>query len=660
MTNYLIGKGELLTYPIKAPRSGPPGKAHPYSLDEARETLLPQLAHANEYLASLSATEAPGDVGVVKFTLHPSYIAKSYFPRSFLGQTGLVSIGSKTVRVQPKKRTSSRMPASADTTQLLVAGRRANLRSLAKFTQGLLDATPEAMEFAQFETISPMTEEDRLRPADPAANVFEVGLHLLPDQSSAEAVAEFATHATECGFAVNEQHMFEAGGLVFLALAGDAGGLPKLARYSLVRVVRPMPKLRGVRPATRTGSLKIPFTMPTQAPLSREPRVAVLDGGLPAHHVLEPYVRRYFESDPTADDVTEYLEHGLGVTSALLFGPIAPGKAAGRPFSPVDHYRVLDALSDTEDPYELYRTLAHVETVLLSRQYQFINLSLGPDLPFDDGDVHAWTAVIDGHLDDGETLLAVAAGNNGDRDAVAGLNRIQVPADGVNALAVGAADCADDTWDRAYYSAIGPGRVPGRRKPDVVAFGGVPTDYFHHVAPGAAPTLATNFGTSFAAPLALRSAVGIRAILGDEVHPLTAKALLIHACDLEDSHDPNHVGWGRVCTDLGALVACDEHSARVIYQGKLAPGKFLRAPLPLPEEELTGMVNVRVTFCFASPVDPQDASAYTKAGLIVRFRPHEDKVDEDAEHATTHSLFPASELRPEAELRTSRPNAPGS
>jgi hypothetical protein len=508
------------------------------------------------------------------------------------------------------------------------------------------------MEFAQLETIAPMTEEDRLRAGDPSARVFEVGLHLLPDQSSAEALAEFAAHATTCGFAINDRHLFETGGLVFLALEGDANGLLKLARYSLVRVVRPMPKLRGVRPATRSGSLKIPFTMPTQAPLSREPRVAVLDGGLPTHHVLEPYVRRYFESDPAADDVTEYLEHGLGVTSALLFGPITPGQAAERPFAAVDHYRVLDMVSDAEDPYELYRTLAHVETVLLSRQYQFINLSLGPDLPFDDSDVHAWTAVIDSNLDDGETLLAVAAGNNGNRDAATGLNRIQVPADGVNALAVGASDSVGATWDRAYYSAVGPGRVPGRRKPDLVAFGGAPADYFHHAGPGAAPTLVTNFGTSFAAPLALRSAIGIRAIMGDEVHPLTAKALLIHSCDLGESHDPNHVGWGRVCTDLGALVTCDEHSARIIYQGKLAPGKFLRAPLPLPEEELTGMVNVRATFCFASPVDPQDASAYTKAGLIVRFRPHEDKLEEDAEHAATHSLFPASELRTEAELRT--------
>jgi hypothetical protein len=651
MSKYLIGKGELLTYPIKAPRTGAGEKVHPYSLSDARQSILPQLARANEYLNTLSATEAPGDVGVMKFTLHPAYIAKSYFPRAVLGHTGLVAVGSKTVRVKPRKRSSARMPETMDTTQLLIAGRRANLRGLAQFAEDLLEATPEAMEFAQMESIEPMTEADRLRPVEADARVFEAGLHLLPDQTSNEALTDFVAHASACGFTINDRHLFEAGGLVFLALEGDATGLRALARYSLLRVTRAMPKLRGVRPGMRSGTLNIPFTMPTQPPLSREPRVAVLDGGLPADHVLGPYVRRYFESDPSADDVPDYVKHGLGVTSALLFGPVTPGQVAARPFAAVDHYRVMDAVSESEDPYELYRTLAHVETVLLSRQYQFINLSLGPDLPFDDGDVHAWTAVIDQNLEDGETLLAVAAGNNGDLDAALGLNRIQVPADGVNALAVGAANSDNPTWDRADYSAVGPGRVPGRRKPDLIAFGGAPPNYFHHAAPGTTPSLVTNFGTSFAAPLALRSAVGIRAVLGDDVHPLTTKALLIHGCEIGKAHSADQVGWGRVCTDLAALVSCDDHSARIIYQGKLAPGKFLRAPLPLPDEALTGMVQIRATFCFASPVDPQDASAYTKAGLIVRFRPHEDKVEDDAQHAKTYSLFPASELRTEAELR---------
>ena len=83
------------------------------------------------------------------------------------------------------------------------------------------------------------------------------------------------------------------------------------------------------------------------------------------------------------------------MSSAFLFGPIQPNGTAARPFAYVDHLRVLDKDAETEDPLELYRTLGFVEQVLLSRQYQFINLSLGPDLPIEDTDVHAWTSVID-------------------------------------------------------------------------------------------------------------------------------------------------------------------------------------------------------------------------------------------------------------------------
>src|SRR3546814_33957 len=127
MSNYLIGKAELLTYPIKAPTRDNPGKAHPYSLNEVKGWLIPELQESNAYFSALTAHEAPNDVAVVKLTLHPAYIAKSYFPRALLGQTGLVAVGSKTVRITPRRRSSTRMPESVDTTQLLIAGRRSHL-----------------------------------------------------------------------------------------------------------------------------------------------------------------------------------------------------------------------------------------------------------------------------------------------------------------------------------------------------------------------------------------------------------------------------------------------------------------------------------------------------------------------------------------------------
>jgi hypothetical protein len=304
---------------------------------------------------------------------------------------------------------------------------------------------------------------------------------------------------------------------------------------------------------------------------------------LPKDHVLGPWLRSYRLLDENAQDDPDGPEHGLGVTSAFLFGPIQPNETAPRPFAYVDHLRVLDKETDAEDPLELYRTLGLVEQVLLSRQYHFINLSLGPDLPVEDTDVHAWTSVID--------------------DRASGNARVQVPSDCVNALAVGAANETENSWARASYSAIGPGRSPGVVKPDLVAFGGSALRYFHVLAPGNKPLLAPQLGTSFASPYLLRNAVGIRAILGPELTPLAIKALLVH------SADP-------------------------------------------PAAGLTGKIRLTATFCYASPTDPQDAAAYTQAGLEIVFRPSDKKIKAGKANADTKGFFDLKKYATEQERRS--------
>jgi hypothetical protein len=341
------------------------------------------------------------------------------------------------------------------------------------------------------------------------------------------------------------------------------------------------------------------------------------------------------------------------VTSAFLFGPIHPRTTAAQPFAAPDHFRVLDSRSAEEDPLELYRTLGHVEEVLLSRDYEFINLSLGPDLPIEDAEVHAWTSVIDVLLSDGSTLMTVAAGNNGDLDRASGNARVQVPSDCVNAMAVGAADSMESDWVRAQYSALGPGRVPGVVKPDLVAFGGDAEKYFHVLAPSDKPRLVPQAGTSFAAPYALRMAVGVRAILGDELSPLAIRALLLHSAE-RGTRDKIEVGWGKLPDNVADVVTCGPGVARLVYQGELKPGKYLRAPVPLPTGGIEGNVKLRATFCYASPTDPQDASAYTQAGLDVVFRPSSEKLRKGSTQPVTKSgFFDSHKYATEHELRGS-------
>jgi len=69
---------------------------------------------------------------------------------------------------------------------------------------------------------------------------------------------------------------------------------------------------------------------------------------------------------------------------------------------------------------------------------------------------------------------------------------------------------------------------------------------------------------------------------------------------------------------------------RVLYQGELSPSQYLRALIPLPPDEyLDGYVTIEATFCYATPIDPQDPGSYTRSGLEVTFRPHVGKFSHD-------------------------------
>ena len=97
-----------------------------------------------------------------------------------------------------------------------------------------------------------------------------------------------------------------------------------------------------------------------------------------------------------------------------------------------------------------------------------------------------------------------------------------------------------------------------------MAFGGNPAaKYFHVLAPNVKPVLTPQLGTSFAAPYLLRSAVGVRAILGGDLTPLAIKALLVHAAD-PGEHDPVEVGWGKIPEDTLDIITCPDGVARVV------------------------------------------------------------------------------------------------
>ena len=398
------------------------------------------------------------------------------------------------------------------------------------------------------------------------------------------------------------------GGLCFLPLRSRPGGVEDIARFSFLRAVRPMPKLRPVGSVTRSlPTSQLTVSIPSETAVDPAVRAVVFDGGMGGFSGFSKWVDAT-DATGVGNEVPSYLEHGVEVTSALLFGSIDSGKPPSRPYGHIDHCRVLDDKSHKDE--DLYDVLHRIRDVLQSRSYQFINLSIGPEIPVEDDDVHVWTATLDEILSSGTALATVAVGNGGDRDHALGFDRVLVPSDLVNGVAVGAADTPEEHWLRADYSSVGPGRAPGVVKPDVVAFGGSSAKAYGTIDSQQSIMTKGVAGTSYSAPSVLRLAMGVRAHFGSALTPLAIRGLLIHSA--ESGATRSETGWGRVPGEMDDIVLCPDGTARIVYQGELAAAQFIRARIPLPSQQLSGMVTIRATLCYATVTDPQDPGNYTR------------------------------------------------
>ena len=650
--NYLLGYGERLTAPVEITGGGGEKKP-PYSFEEARTRLVPMLQSAAVSIETLPEKACPGGQAVAAVTLHPEYYAKSHYPAGFLREAGLRTVGSRAKTVTPEQRSRGREPKAAVTTELFVAGPRDSFHRLADQVPSWQPDSPAAKQLTAIEKVSALEAEERMRPLTKAKgkHPLEIVLHASESRRDRFILAGFKAYLEELGLEPDLERIFFAGQLCFQRLRATPREAREVARFSFLRVLREMPKLRTTHPVLRSG-LPRPraCTLPDQGPLDPALRVAVFDGGLPEASPLAPWANA-METPGVGESHPDLLWHGETVTSALLFGSV--GERAERPLCQVDHHRVLDQDSE-KDPFELYEVLERVKSVLEQRRYEFVNLSLGPTLPVDDKDVHAWTAVLDEHLSDGAGLVSIAAGNTGEEpdDPVLQNWRIQVPSDCVNGLTVGATDRRGEGWARAPYSSKGPGRSPGIVKPDLVTFGGSHHEAFWVFDPSAPGRVVATGGTSYATPAALRAGLAVRAHLGTVLSPLAIKALLIHRTDA-GGHAREEVGWGRLPDNLEDLVLCPDGSVRVVYQDEITAARYRRIRIPLPHGDLEGRVEITATFCFATPVDPEHPGNYTQSGLSVVFRPNQTKfAKDDAVHPKSESFFQPKNLYPtEQQLR---------
>lgn len=640
--NFLLGNGERLTASVTVSKGGG-SKKPPYDFFVARQQVKSWVDGATQHFNQLSSAACPDDQVTAVITMHPRYISKSDFPKDLFDEVGLKAIGGRSKKIRPKQWGIEEHPEEAVTDEIFVMGTRKNISKWAHEIPQWTIRNRGAKHITNLEGIDAFRAIDKVRLL--ADDRDEVLLEIVLHGSNKRAIDLFESYALARDAQPVMDRLRQTKGLTFIPVYTTKEQVEKLAEFSFVRVVRAMPTMRPLQPNPIRTNRLFPVSLPEEKELDPTIRAAVFDGGLPPGTPIVSWVQS-IEPKEIGAPVPTYQEHGLAVTSALLFGPLVPGQDVPRPLCQVDHVRVLDENTGANGDFEYYDVLDRILNTLDGTEelYHFVNLSLGPNIPVDDDEVTRWTASLDERFANGKILGTVAAGNSGNLDAISGLNRIQPPSDAVNLLSVGASDTQNKaTWKRVDYSCTGPGRLPGIVKPDGVMFGGSENNPFMVLAPSSSAVTTGTQGTSFAAPYALRSAVAVRAQLGMDFGPLAIRALLIHRAD-PSIHGPIEVGWGHFETDYERLITCEDDEALVVFQGELPVGEHLRAPVPLPDGELQGMVTITATLVIAPEVDPSFPNAYTRAGLEVAFRPNSSKfkLNKDGtipRHANTKSFF---------------------
>ncbi len=688
----LLVNGEALRLDVQAPNPGGGDKYEPQTVEHAQSVLAPQVVDAADAVSALPQQLRARDRVYVEAKLLPNYLAATYFPTELLAHVGAVPVGSRADVGLYVTRSRS---VEAQTRRLIFAISDDGLRELRRLiTEGGRTRT-EDQAFTQIRELSEIAlprESDVLRAPEPRTptsdrRVWEAVLHPLssslgePVPLDDDALERWFALVADEGGELHHDYIRRVGGLTFTPVSLEEERAPALARFNPLRVLRPMPAIRP-RPRFGTRSVQRLSAPATNQPVLSTVSVAVFDGGVDtARRNGSLFALPTHDLTPEAPDQDE-LDHGTGVTGAVLYGLVTPGQQASSPPLPVESYRVLPAPHVPGD-LEGYWILDRIKEAVEAKGHRLVNLSLGPSLAVeDDMEPNRWTSELDQLAWDKDVLFIVAAGNEGDQDRATGLHRVQVPADMANGIAVGACDApAPDTpWARASYSSMGPGRHGARIQPLGVQFGGADHRLFNVVR--ADGSFLEAAGTSFAAPVTTHALADLVTRL-PRVNSSVLRAFAAHFAERPHNHRKlrDEVGYGRHPLNFDDALECAPNEAHILYVDEIERGDLLGYQFPVPDPATTDL-KVQITLAYASPVDPTQPTEYTSASLELVLRPHHrvrsfrppkgsseksriTEIDSDdarllfaqgwtpSQEAITKSLTTAGRAAPEAQLRDS-------
>ncbi|EGR2039888.1 TPA: S8 family peptidase [Vibrio cholerae] len=639
----ILSKAEVYSDPAPKKKSKPNPKIMPYKYSEAKGRIYHQLEDTIKHFEDLPSFASPGDNIVSKITLHPSFLAKSYFPKKLLAQYDFKNLGSRETIIEPKKAaTEKQKGVPLSTSMYFISGTKGNYQKLISDIQNDNLGDDCESDLIKLEEISFFDAEDKVTEDALFQNsheqAYEVVLHA--SQENPEVISSFNTYIEKLGGTVFHQHTRTIKGLTFCFVSINTKLVTELAKFVYVRVVRIVPELRL---SDRVKDIQKPLVSRHTERLYdssvSHSNVAIFDAGLFEEDLNREEIRYFDLTDLEGEDDPDNLLHGSLVTSAFVFGD-AEELVSSSAFLNVDHYKVYS--QNDESSIGLVKVLDRIESVLRTKKYKFANISLGPEIPCPDNEPSLWSSTLDDIASSGDILIFVAVGNQGgliNTKFGKAYARVQPPADMINGMAVGSANSKGKNWQKASYSCVGPGRRPGYVKPDILCFGGDTSEKLKLVSLSDF-SIKPVMGTSYSTALMTRLAAKIDILTNHQLNVATIRALILHNADL-GKRDKVECGWGGVFVDAEDIVFCSPNKVTLIYQGRLENATGIRAAVPCPStlQDKASKLSLDATMCFYTDVDQQHTSSYTKAGIEVTFRPDRHNVKEGASQAHTRSLF---------------------
>ena len=221
-TNYLLGKAERLMKSI--PHKGNTGpKWIPYGFAKGKTRVVDKLVAFVEELNKIPSEDCPRGEAVSAVTLHPSYLAKTYFPTALLAANGLRSIGSRQRQMIPDAPSPRAAGKKEIGLELFVAGKRESFRQLRSWTERITENARGADDIAKIEDIRVPDAMLKIRvaPYNTKPRIWEAVLHASASPSDEPIVSSFAKLVRKYGGRADVKRRTYVGGLCFMPVFGD-------------------------------------------------------------------------------------------------------------------------------------------------------------------------------------------------------------------------------------------------------------------------------------------------------------------------------------------------------------------------------------------------------------------------------------------------------